>query len=363
MVKKAMVMAAGVGSRLNPLTLGVPKPLITIANQPLMDIIIALLVRSGINDIVANTHYLADQIHRRYQPAKNNGFNINFVHEDKLSGTAGGLKKCEWFFRDEQTFMVISGDALTDIDIKSFIKKHKESGSIASMALKEIPFHNVNQFGVVVLDKSSRITGFQEKPALSEAKSNFVNTGIYLFEKEIFNYIPPNTFYDFGKQVFPELLKENIPISGFKIDEYWNDIGTIEQYRLSSRDAISGKIEIDFLCAKKEFGWASNSAFISKKAIIKDRTVIGEGSIIKEGAKFSGNCVIGKNCVIEENAHIKNSVIWDNVVVSRGIELDNCIVTDGVFLKRGINIAKGSVISNYALEDGLELITREEIAV
>ena len=178
---KAMIMAAGVGSRLDPLTKSVPKPLVPVANRPVMDILVENLKSIGVKDVVSNTHYLAEKIINRYENI-NFGVNFKFIKEDTLSGTAGGLKKCQFFFDKDDEFLVLSADGLSNADLQKGIDIHRKSGAIATIGIKEIPHEEVSHFGVVVTDENGYITEFQEKPSLKEAKSNFINTGIYVFD-------------------------------------------------------------------------------------------------------------------------------------------------------------------------------------
>ena len=186
-VTKAMIMSAGVGSRLDPLTKLVPKPLVPIANKPVMDILFEKLFSIGIKDVICNTYYLADQIIDRYSN-NNLGINFNYIKEKTLSGTAGGVKKCQHFFNDGETFLVLSADGLTNADLEKGIEIHKNSNAIATIGIKQIHKSQVPLFGVVVTDESGFITEFQEKPSIEEAKSNFINTGIYIFDYKIFEY-------------------------------------------------------------------------------------------------------------------------------------------------------------------------------
>ena len=306
-VTKAMIMAAGVGSRLEPLTLSVPKPLIPVANRPVMDILLENLKNIGITDVVANTYYLADKIIERY---KNNpsGINFNYIKEETLSGTAGGLKKCQNFFDKEDVFVVLSGDGLTNADIKKGIEKHLASGAVATIGIKKIPHEEVSHFGVVVTDNSGFITEFQEKPSVEEAKSNFINTGIYIFNYEIFDYIPENTFYDFAKNVFPELLK-TCGINTFEITEYWTDIGTIAQYKQSHKDLFAGLCSFAHAPIKEQ----NRGKYISASNVPSDTV-------------FDGSSTIGSNCKIGKNVSITDSIIWDNVEIADNVALKNCIV-------------------------------------
>ena len=309
-ILKAMVMSAGMGSRLEPLTLQVPKPLVPVCNRPVMDILFEHLAQTGIKDVICNTYYLSQQIIDRY---KNNDFGVNFnyIKEETLSGTAGGLKKCQFFFEEGEDFVVLSADGLSDADILKGIKIHQNSGAIATIGVKRVKHDEVSHFGVVVTDSDGFITEFQEKPPLSEAKSDCINTGIYIFNYRIFDYIPENTFCDFAKNVFPKLLAER-EINTFVIYEYWSDIGTLDQYKISTLDVFEGK------CVFRHDG----SIKTSQGEYISD-------SVIPESALFIGKSVIGKNCVIGENVRIENCIIWDNVKISDNVSLKNCIAASG----------------------------------
>ena len=304
---KAMVMSAGMGSRLEPLTLHVPKPLVTVANRPVMDILFEKLVDIGIKDVICNTYYLSEQIIERYK-LNDIGINFNYIKEDTLSGTAGGLKKCQFFFNKGEDFVVLSGDGLTDADILKGIEIHKASNAVATIGIKQIKHDEVSHFGVVVTDKDGFITEFQEKPSVEEAKSNYINTGIYIFNYKIFDYIPENTFYDFAKNVFPKLLLER-QINTFVIEDYWSDIGTLEQYKLSTKDVFEGNCNF----RHGEIIKTGAGAYISESEVPEDTV-------------FIGNSVIGKNCQIGENVTLENSILWDNVRVADNTYLKDCIV-------------------------------------
>ena len=306
-VTKAMVMSAGMGSRLEPLTLSVPKPLIPVANKPVMDILFERLKAINVTNVICNTYYLAEQIIERY--SKNNiGINFNYIKEETLSGTAGGLKKCQHFFKEGDTFLVLSADGLTNADFEKGIKSHIESGAIATIGIKQIPKDEVSHFGVVVTDEKGFIKEFQEKPPVEEAKSNYINTGIYIFNYEIFNYIPEGQFYDFAKNVFPDLLK-NSKINTFEISEYWTDIGTFGQYKQSTKDLFNGSCEFNH----SRFENANSGNYI-----------VGN-SVIPEDTTFIGVSTIGDNCKIGKNVTIIDSILWDNVVIA-----DNCVIKNSV---------------------------------
>ncbi len=344
-----MIMAAGAGTRLNPLTSNMPKPMIPVANVPILELILKHLKKSGINDVIANTHYCADSIHNAFGGKNHLGINFSYVYEEALSGTAGGVKACEKFFEEGETFIVVSGDALTNVNIDELYKKHKQVGALASMGLKEVPMEEVDQFGVVVLDENSNIMGFQEKPKQEEAKSNLVNTGIYIFETAIFKYIPENTFYDFAKNVFPSIMENKEKFCGFKIDEYWDDIGTIHQYKISSLEILNGSIDLELPYEKTENGWISKSAKIGKDVTIENKVVIGNNSIIENNVSLKGNNIIGNNCVIKSGTELKDSILWDNVVIEENINLDGCILANNVTVKQNAKVEKDSVISHDSI--------------
>lgn len=333
MVRKAMIMAAGVGSRLEPLTQIVPKPLIPIANKPVMEILLRKLTKYGINNVISNTYCLANQIHEKYE---NNDFGLNFqyIQEKTLSGTAGGVKKCEQFFDGEKTFLVMSADGLTGAKLDEIISSHKASGAIATMGVKEVPIQEVSSFGVVITDKNHRVTEFQEKPQTHEAKSNLVNTGIYVFETRIFDYIPADTFYDFAKNVFPALMENNEIINTYTIREYWSDIGTINQYKQSSTDILNELVDVDITAQKLKCGWVEKSAKIASSVNFKGSVLIGENTIIEENVTFKGNNTIGNNCVIKSGSIIADSILWDNVTIEDNVNLNDCIVSSDTVVSK-----------------------------
>ena len=332
---KAMVMSAGVGSRLDPLTRFVPKPLVPIANRPVMDILFEKLISIGVKDVICNTHYLSDKIIERYK--KNNfGINFNFIKEETLSGTAGGVKKCQFFFDKDNPFLVLSADGLSNVDLEKGIEIHKKSGAIATIGIKQISLEEVSHFGVVVTDENGFISEFQEKPSINEAKSNFINTGIYIFDYKIFDYIPENTFYDFAKNVFPELLKEHA-INTFEVKEYWSDIGTLEQYKQSVQDLFNGECKF------------------SHAPIVYDHSgaYIAEDAVIPKSVQFVGNSVIGRYSNIGENTVIENSIIWDNVVIAPNLRIADSVIASNSVIKIDLSsqiIGANEIIASESLK-------------
>lgn len=333
MVSKAMIMAAGVGSRLDPLTQDVPKPLVPIANSPIMDILFERLLEIGVKDVVANTHYKAEQIIDRYKHNEM-GINFSYVHEKELSGTAGGVKKCQFFFEKGEDFLVLSADGLSNADLKKGIESHKKSGAIASMGIKKIAMEEIPNFGVVVTDKKGFVKGFQEKPAIKDAKSDCINTGIYIFNYKIFDYIPADSFYDFAKNVFPDLLSKDILINTFPVEEYWSDIGTIDQYSQSVQDVFNKECKINH----SEIITTPKGAYITGK------------SHISSSAVFLGYNAIGENCIIGKNVVLQDCIIWDDVEIHDNLILKNCIVASHSEIK--MNMANQIIGPNQIISHG-----------
>lgn len=237
---KAMILAAGVGSRLGQITANTPKPMVPIGGKPVMEYIVNLLRLYNIEDVIANLHYLPEIIMNYFQDGSSHGIRLTYSVEEKLLGTAGGVKNNQWFL--DETFLVISGDALTDINLADFLKIHRERKALATIALKEVA--EVEQFGVVITDEKGRIRSFQEKPGREEALSNLASTGIYIFEPEIFDLIPPGEFYDFGRNLFPLLVEKDLPFYGYQMDGYWCDIGTVETYQKACQDVSADLVKL-----------------------------------------------------------------------------------------------------------------------
>ncbi|MDD3237605.1 MAG: NDP-sugar synthase [Candidatus Gastranaerophilales bacterium] len=320
MVKKAMIMAAGVGSRLDPLTQNIPKPLVPIANIPPMDILLKNLSKSGIKNIIANTFYLGDKINEKYRNSDID-CSIEFLNETELSGTAGGVKKCQFFFDKNEDFIVMSADGVTDINIIEAINAHKSSDAIATMVTKNVDKNEVNKFGVVVIDDKGFIQEFQEKPSITEAKSTLINTGIYIFKYEIFNFIPKNTTYDFAKNVFPNILANGIKINTYTTDCYWSDIGSLEQYIESTHDILNKKITIPDV----------DIEITSTYKLVK-----GKNTFIADNVTLLNDIVIGDNCYINGNVTIDNSIIWNNVKIKPNVQIKNCIIDSGAIVNQSI---------------------------
>ena len=250
---RAMVLAAGLGTRLRPITYEMPKPMVPVLNRPVMEHIVRLLARHGFTETIANLHWFPDLIEVHFGDGSEFGVELTYSREEQLLGTSGGVRNAADFLGD--SFLVISGDALTDIDLAAMRDFHESHDGIATLATKRV--EDTSQFGVAITGADGRIQGFQEKPDPAEALSDLANCGIYMFRSEIFDFFPeptsskaagpgdPPGFADWAMDVFPRLLEGDVPFYSHEIDAYWNDIGNLEELRASTLDALSGAVEVE----------------------------------------------------------------------------------------------------------------------
>lgn len=322
---KAMILAAGKGTRVQPITYTIPKPLIPIIQKPVMEFLIDLLRENGFDEIMVNVSHLAQEIESYFHDGQRFGVQIGYSFEGLIGaqgeligqavGSAGGMKRIQEFapFFDD-TFVVLCGDALIDLDLKAAVKWHREKGSIATVIMKSVPKEEVSSYGVVVTDQAGRIRAFQEKPAIAAALSNNINTGIYIFEPEIFNYIPANQEYDIGGDLFPKLVEIGAPFYGVSMDFQWVDIGRVPDYWQAIRSVLLGEVKnvpIPGKQVRPEIYTGINVNANWDKINIRGPVYIGAMTEIEDGATIIGPTMIGRNCRICSNATIDNSVIFE----------------------------------------------------
>ena len=312
---KAMLLAAGLGTRLRPLTYELPKPMVPILGRPVMEHILRLLALHGFNDVIANLHYFPDLIRSRFGDGSDYGLRLAYSFEPELMGTAGGVRNAREHFGDE-TFLVISGDALTDIDLTALMKTHEEKSGIATLALKRVD--DPREFGVVIVAEDGRIQGFQEKPDPAEALSNLGNCGIYVFEPEIFDYFPEPDFVDWAMDVYPKLLEQDVSFYGHEFPQYWNDVGSLEEYRQGNFDALTGAVQTHMPAD-------ANGAIVPDTAEVEGPVFIGEGCEIAAGVRLTGPVVIGEGARIGENSALRDTIVWPRTEVDPGTVLIGAI--------------------------------------
>jgi mannose-1-phosphate guanylyltransferase/mannose-1-phosphate guanylyltransferase/phosphomannomutase len=318
-----MVLAAGLGTRLRPLTYEITKPMVPVLDRPVMEHILELLERHGFEDVVANLHYFPDSIREYF------GERISYRFEEELLGTAGGVRACSEFFGAEP-FVVISGDALTDIDLTALTARHREAGGIATLAVKTV--QDTREYGVVLHDAEGRITGFQEKPAPEEALSDLGNCGIYVFSPQIFDYFPERPFVDWANDVFPVLLENDIPFHIHEIEEYWNDVGSLAELRQGTFDALEGHLQLDVGGEEVRPGVRVGAgSALPEEAEVEGPVWIGEDVRIGRGVRLTGPIVIGDGAAIGEGAQLRASIVFPGGTVA-----EEEILIGAIAARRGI---------------------------
>ena len=307
---KAMILGAGVGSRLDPLTRSLPKPAVPLVGKPVIGHICDLLHRHGVTEVVINVQYLADRLMEAVGDGSDYGVRITYAREEKLWGDAGGLKRVADFFAGEPQILVLGGDDLTDMDIGAVVRAHHEKGSTATIGVT--PVDDPREFGVAVADENGIISAFQEKPGAGEALSNLANTGVYVFHPKVLDFIPEKTFYGLGKDVLPGLLAAGERLVAVPSDAYWKDVGNLAIYRQAQRDILSGKV-----AARLPVGATRTGDVV----ICADARIDG---------RVEGVSVIGRGAVVEAGAVVRDSILWEGALVKSGTYLENGIVGTGV---------------------------------
>lgn len=343
---KAVIMAGGEGTRLRPLTCNRPKPMVPVANKPVMEHIIELLRRYMFTDIAVTLQYMPELIKDYFHDGREYGVNLRYYVEDTPLGTAGSVKNAEDFLDD--TFVVISGDALTDIDLGKAIEFHKKKGSIATLVLKKVDIPL--EYGVVVTDEQGRITRFLEKPSWGEVFSDTVNTGIYILAPEVLKYFNVNEIFDFSKDLFPILLKEKKPMYGYVTQDYWCDIGDLKAYIQAHYDILEGKVKVAIPGNEVREGvWMDENVILEEGASVQSPCIIGRNCRIKRGTSVGGYTVIGDFNIIGERSGIKRSIMWKNCITDRNVQLRGCVLCNKVHVKDNCSVFEYSVIGDDTL--------------
>ena len=340
---KAVVMAGGEGTRLRPLTSNRPKPLVPVVGRPVMEHILALLRRHGVNQVIVTLQYLADQVEHYFGDGSDFGMDIRYSIETEPLGTAGSVRRCAEDLDD--TFLVISGDALTDIDLTDVLEAHRQRGAWVTLALARVD--NPREFGVVITDGQGAIQRFVEKPAWSEVFSDTINTGIYVIEPQALAEVPADQPYDFSKDLFPRLLAARAPLFGCPLDGYWCDIGNLAQLMQANEDALRGRVRLE-VPGRRLTGdvFVGVGAYIDPAARLRGPLVVCENSAIRGDALIEGPAVIGPNSVIEHGCQLQRSVLLGNDHIGPRCTLQGALIGRGVRLASGAFVAEGAVIGD-----------------
>ncbi len=319
-----MVMAAGLGTRLRPLTDVLPKPMVPIANRPVLHHLLNLLARHDIREVGVNIHVFPELIKRYFGDGSALGMSIRWSEEPTLLGTAGGTKQLEDFWGRE-TILITSGDGLHDVDVTALLGHHLRTGGLATLAVK--PVDDPSSYGVVILDRDTRIRGFQEKPSRDEAKSDLANCGVYVIEPELLDRVPPDTFFDFGTDMWPALIAAGEPVYAYTTMAYWNDVGGLDELRNSILDAVTGRVRIAIPGTEIAPGvWAEEGCDIHQTATVEGPVVLGPNVVIEEGARIRGPAAIGAESHVGRDAAIRSAALLPGSLVP-----DEGIAIAGIF--------------------------------
>jgi mannose-1-phosphate guanylyltransferase/phosphomannomutase len=342
---KAIVMAGGFGTRLRPLTCNIPKPMVPMGNQPMMEHIIRLLKDNGFDDLIIMLYYQPDVIIRHFGDGAAYGVKIEYLRPEADLGTAGCIKFAEKSLND--TFLVISGDLLTDFDLKKALAAHRKKEALATLVLTRVS--NPLAYGLVIINKEGRIQRFLEKPSWGEVFSDTVNTGIYLLEPEVLQHIPAGSSFDFSKDLFPTLLNQKSPLFGTIAKGYWKDVGDLAEYRLAHYDLLDGTVVSTLPGKQEKIGngtlHVGADGSIAPDAIIEGRVVIGEGCRIGPRAKLT-NCVLGSRVTIHEGAELIGCVLWDDVLIGADAHLHEAVIGNRCHILDKAQVSEGAIIGD-----------------
>jgi len=336
-------MAGGEGSRLRPLTSRQPKPLVPVAGRPIMEHILLHLRRHQMRDVVATVQYLGASIRNYFGDGSDQGVALSYSVEDSPLGTAGSVMLARQALND--TFVVISGDALTDIDLGAAVRFHRERRSMATIVLKPVP--NPLEYGVVVVDPGGAVQRFIEKPSWGEVISDLANTGIYILDPAVFDFFRAGEVTDWSADVFPKLLKQGEPVYGWIASGYWEDVGSHSAYVKANFDCLEGRVKVDLPGTRTAEGiWVHEDAEISPNARVDGPALVCAGAKVRDGAWVNGPCVIGGYTTIDSGAKVSNSITWDHAYIGENVRLRGSVVCRSVTVKQGSLLEEGSVVGS-----------------
>ena len=344
---RAVLMAGGSGTRLRPLTCDLPKPMVPILNRPIAEHLINLLKRHHITEVIITLHYLPDIIRDYFQDGSDWGIRITYaVEEDQPLGTAGCMGTIAELLG--QTFLVISGDSITDVDLGAAIAFHYEKGSMATLILTRVP--NPLEFGVVITDSDQRITRFLEKPSSGEIFSDTVNTGIYILNADVLGYLPQGQESDFSRDLFPRLLADDQPMYGYVAEGYWCDVGHLDGYRETQYHGLQRRVQLDFPYPDHHPGiWIGENTNIDPTAKLEAPCMIGANCRIGAGVMVAAGTIIGDNTTVFADADLNRPIIWSGAIIGEESRLHACVIGRGVRVDRRAHIMEGVIIGSLSV--------------
>jgi mannose-1-phosphate guanylyltransferase / phosphomannomutase len=337
-------MAGGEGTRLRPMTANQPKPMLPVANRPIMEHVLRLLKRHGFDQTIVTVQFLAALVRNYFGDGEEFGMSLQYATEEMPLGTAGSVRNAEDALRDEP-FLVISGDALTDMDLTALVDFHKEKGALVTVGLARMP--NPLEFGIVITQEDGRIQRFLEKPTWGQVFSDTVNTGLYVMEPEVLAEVPPGEMVDWSGDVFPKLLERGAPLFGYISDRYWEDVGTHESYLKAQADVLARRVQTDIAGFEVKPGvWVAEGAEVDPDAILTGPLCIGDYAKIEAGAQLREYTVIGSNVVVKEGAFIHRAVVHNNVYIGQGVNLRGCVIGKNTDVMRLARIEEGAIVGD-----------------
>jgi mannose-1-phosphate guanylyltransferase/phosphomannomutase len=344
---KAVIMAGGEGSRLRPLTSLRPKPMVPIVNRPVMEHIVGLCHWHHIDEIIATLQFMPQVIRDYFGDGEEWGVSISYATEDKPMGTAGSVKNAQKLIGDE-TFVVISGDALTDVDLTEVVEFHRSKGGAVTIVLKHVP--DPLEFGVVITDENGRIERFLEKPTWGQVFSDTINTGIYVCEPHVLDLIPAEGSFDFSADLFPLLMERGEELYGYITDGYWTDIGSLASYMQAHMDILDRKVGVFMSGVKAAHEvWIGEGADVDPAAKIANHVVIGANAKIRAGAEIGEYAVIGDSCLVGYDAKVQHSVVWSDSFVGAGARVRGSVICRRADIRARATVEPGSVIGDETM--------------
>jgi mannose-1-phosphate guanylyltransferase/phosphomannomutase len=337
-------MAGGSGTRLRPMTANQPKPLLPVVNKPIMEHVLRLLRRHGFDETVVTVQFLASLIRTYFGDGEELGMHLSYATEETPLGTAGSVKNAEDALKDD-AFLVISGDALTDIDLSAVVQAHRDNGALVTVCLKRVP--DPLEFGIVITDEAQRIERFLEKPTWGQVFSDTVNTGIYVMEPEVFAHVASGEAVDWSGDVFPALVEAGAPVYGYVADGYWEDVGTHDNYLRVQADVLNRQVDVEIPGFEVSPGvWVGEGADVDPEATIKGPVCIGAYAKVEAGAELREFTVLGDNVVVQEGAFLHRSVVHDNVFVGGQANLRGCVIGKNTDVMRAARVEEGAIVGD-----------------
>jgi mannose-1-phosphate guanylyltransferase / phosphomannomutase len=341
-MRKAVVMAGGQGSRLRPLTLTRPKPLVPVANRPVLAHILDWLRGHGFSEVLMTLHYRAEEIRRAFGDGRSLGVRISYRVEEQPLGTAGAVRAAaDWI--DQEPFLIVSGDALTDLDLAALVRQHRQAGAWLTLGLKHVP--DPSEYGVVELDTRGKVVRFQEKPGPGRAFSNLANTGIYCVDPQVLDRMHYGQVCDWSRDVFPALLAAGRPLCGQVLDGYWCDIGCMDAYHRGERDALEGTVRVALPGTAVRPGvWIGRDVRIAPGARLEGPLLLGAGCRIERDARVLPGSVIGEGTTVRAGACVWNATVGAGCQIGAGAMIRDCILDERVWVGTGGTVGGGAVV-------------------